>query len=394
MNCWEERTHCPSRIGAVLRCLSGRGYQRMTNSLRRLAAALRMGAVAACMIGVGVSGIPAHAAGGEAAKKVQSGKPQAGKPAKSQAASKSAPKAAAKSVSSKPAVKKAKKTSAKPATKKPAKAATSAKAPSRKAIAAKPAVKKSAAAGATPAKKVAVASTPVKAPGAATAGRGLAAASPFGLKAPEAALVDSLWGLAPRLDKRVLGKAVAAMQCATSSGLPAAQRLAVIDFSLPSSVPRLWIFDLEQRKLVMEELVAHGQKSGDDLATRFSNRVGSHQSSIGLFRTGESYFGEHGYALRMDGLEPGVNDKARERAIVVHAADYVDPSWIARQGRIGRSQGCPAVRPEVAQQVVDSLKDGQFMFSYYPDQRWLASSPYLNCEPRRVAQIIAPLRGS
>lgn len=184
------------------------------------------------------------------------------------------------------------------------------------------------------------------------------------------------------------------MQCATSSGLPAAQRLAVIDFSLPSSVPRLWIFDLEQRKLVLEELVAHGQKSGDDLATRFSNRVGSHQSSIGLFRTGESYFGEHGYALRMDGLEPGINDNARERAIVVHAADYVDPAWIARQGRIGRSQGCPAVRPEIAQQVVDSLKDGQFMFSYYPDPNWLTSSPYLNCEPRRVAAIIAPLRGS
>src|SRR3546814_6085862 len=78
----------------------------------------------------------------------------------------------------------------------------------------------------------------------------------------------------------------------------------------------------------------------------------------------------------MDGLEPGINDRARERAIVIHPAAYVNPSWIATQGRIGRSQGCPAVRPEVARMVVDSLKGGQFMFSWYPDQQWLQSSAY------------------
>jgi len=207
-------------------------------------------------------------------------------------------------------------------------------------------------------------------------------------------LADSLAHQAPALERKVLDLAVAAMQCAVNNGMNSADRLAVIDFSLPSSVPRLWIFDLQTRALVLEELVAHGQNSGDNFATDFSNTVGSYQSSIGLFRTQESYFGRHGYSLRMDGLEPGINDKARERAIVIHAADYVDPEWIERQGRIGRSQGCPAVRPEVAQQVVDSLKGGQFMFSYYPDQAWLEGSAYLNCEPRRVAAIIAPLRGS
>ena len=129
-------------------------------------------------------------------------------------------------------------------------------------------------------------------------------------------------------------------------------------------------------------------------ATEFSNVVGSHQSSIGLFRTQESYFGRHGYSLRLDGLEPGVNDKARERAIVIHAADYVDPEWVSRQGRIGRSQGCPAVRPEIAQEVVDQLKGGQFMFSYFPDQQWLENSAYLNCQPERVASYIAPLKGA
>lgn len=208
------------------------------------------------------------------------------------------------------------------------------------------------------------------------------------------ALEDLLSDAAPALDRQVLGKAVAAMQCATRNGVAPAQRLAVIDFSLPSSVPRLWIFDLERRTLVLEELVAHGQNSGEDMATSFSNVVGSYQSSIGLFRTQESYFGRHGYSLRMDGLEPGINDKARERAIVVHAADYVDPEWIVRQGRIGRSQGCPAVRPEVAEQVVDSLKDGQFMFAYYPDPEWLTSSAYLNCEPQRIAAIRESRPGS
>jgi hypothetical protein len=204
----------------------------------------------------------------------------------------------------------------------------------------------------------------------------------------ERELLERLSSEAPALQKDVLKRAVAAMQCAVNSGMESAERLAVIDFSLPSSEPRLWIFDLAKQTLLLEDFVAHGQKSGDNYATHFSNILGSHQSSIGLFRTQESYYGRHGYSLRMDGLEPGVNDRARDRAIVIHAADYVDPAWIERQGRIGRSQGCPAVRPEIVEVVVDSLKGGQFMFKYYPDQEWLASSTYLNCQPSQVAAII------
>jgi hypothetical protein len=206
-------------------------------------------------------------------------------------------------------------------------------------------------------------------------------------------VVDSLSRIAPTLNVQVLTHAVAAMQCAVNNGAKPAQRLAVIDFSLPSSERRLWIFDLQQRRLLLKEFVAHGMKSGENHASRFSNVLGSHQSSIGLFRTAESYSGKHGYSLRMDGLEPGVNDLARERAIVIHPADYVNPAWIATQGRIGRSQGCPAVRPEVARMVVDSLKGGQFMFSWYPDQQWLQSSAYLNCKPARVAGILAAREG-
>lgn len=198
-------------------------------------------------------------------------------------------------------------------------------------------------------------------------------------------LSNSLIKAAPSLNNTVLSTALSAMQCALSNGADPAQRLAVIDFSLPSSEKRLWIFDLDSKQLVLHDFVAHGNRSGDNFATKFSNTNGSHQSSIGLFRTAESYQGKHGYSLRMDGLEPGINDRARERAIVIHPADYVNPAWIPRQGRIGRSQGCPAVRPEIARTVVDKLKGGQFMFSWYPDQKWLQSSIYLNCRTKQVA---------
>jgi len=198
-------------------------------------------------------------------------------------------------------------------------------------------------------------------------------------------LYSSLARTAPELNPDVLKRALSAMQCAVGNGIERSERLAVIDYSMPSTARRLWIFDLRQKKLVLRDLVAHGQKSGENFATQFSNREGSYQSSLGLFRTQESYEGAHGYSLRMDGLEPGFNDRARDRAIVIHAADYVSPLWSKREGRIGRSQGCPAVRPQVARQVVDKLKDGQFMFSWYPDQHWLKSSAYLNCKPRQMA---------
>lgn len=201
-------------------------------------------------------------------------------------------------------------------------------------------------------------------------------------------LLNSLSHAAPELNPQALKSALSAMQCAVNNGAERAQHLAVIDYSQPSTARRLWIFDLNKKKLVLRDLVAHGQKSGENFATQFSNSEGSFQSSLGLFRTQESYNGSHGYSLRMDGLEPGINDRARERAIVIHAADYVNPLWSERQGRIGRSLGCPAVRPQVARKVVDKLKDGQFMFAWYPDQRWLKSSAFLNCQPRVVASLV------
>jgi hypothetical protein len=202
-------------------------------------------------------------------------------------------------------------------------------------------------------------------------------------------LFDGLTRAAPGLDRQVLEHALAAMQCALKHGAEPAQRLAVIDYAQPSTARRLWIFDLQQQRLLLNDLVAHGRMSGENLATRFSNTQDSHQSSLGLFRAAESYSGKHGYSLRMDGLEPGVNDRARERAIVIHAASYVDPRLAKTQGRIGRSLGCPAVRPQVARTVVDQLKGGQFIFAWYPDQGWLQSSAYLNCPSRQGEAVVA-----
>ncbi len=202
-------------------------------------------------------------------------------------------------------------------------------------------------------------------------------------------LLSKLSHAAPELNPQALKSALSAMQCAVNNGAKQAQHLAVIDFSQPSTARRLWIFDLNRKTLVLRDLVAHGKESGENFATSFSNTEGSNQSSLGLFSTQESYVGSHGYSLRMDGLEPGINDQARERAIVIHPADYVNPQWSKTQGRIGRSLGCPAVRPQVARKVVDKLKNGQFMFAWYPDKRWLQSSAYLNCQPRQVASIVS-----
>lgn len=192
--------------------------------------------------------------------------------------------------------------------------------------------------------------------------------------------------LAPAADPEVLDLAMAAVRCAQAEGVGrTAQRLAVIDYSRSSLRPRLWVFDLASRKLLYKELVAHGQGSGGNRPTHFSNADGSHASSLGLFVTGSTYTGHNGYSLRMDGLEPGVNDAAMARAIVMHGAAYVNEASGRQMGRLGRSWGCPALRKEVAKPIIDVMKNGQFVFSYYPDQAWLAHSALLHCAASHMA---------
>ena len=201
-------------------------------------------------------------------------------------------------------------------------------------------------------------------------------------------LLARLAANAPGLDTKVLDMAPQARTCAAAYGdIEGDSRLAVIDYSMPSTEKRLWVFDLASGDVVFNEHVAHGQGSGGNMTTAFSNDDGSHQTSLGLFRTAETYHGGNGYSMRMDGLDAGYNDNARDRLIVMHGADYVNPAATASLGRLGRSWGCPAVRRAVAQDMIDLLKDGQLLFSYYPEQDWIDSSRFLNCD--RVDAIAA-----
>ncbi len=202
-----------------------------------------------------------------------------------------------------------------------------------------------------------------------------------GVRAAQPILADRLAAEAPAANPKVLALAARAAECARKQGvLDGFRHLAVIDYSLPSTQPRLWVFDLERSRLMFQELVAHGRNTGDAKAERFSNTEGSHMSSIGLFKTLQPYYGSNGYSLRLSGLDPGFNDNALARAIVMHGAPYVSQAIAERLGRLGRSWGCPALRPEIARTVIDTLKGGALLFAYYPDRKWLTESPYFQCD--------------
>jgi hypothetical protein len=181
------------------------------------------------------------------------------------------------------------------------------------------------------------------------------------------------------IDPKVFALALESASSAVARGLaPAPATLTVIDYSIPSTRPRMWVFDVRSHTLLFQELVSHGRGSGKTMATSFSNTAESNMTSLGLFRTGETYVGHNGYSLRLDGLERGVNDRARDRAIVIHGAPYVNAATAKANGYLGRSLGCPAVRPEVARKLIDTVKGGGLLFAYYPDQTWLNSSSLLD----------------
>jgi hypothetical protein len=186
----------------------------------------------------------------------------------------------------------------------------------------------------------------------------------FQVKADDVALITKL---APNIRPGVIEEAVGAMQCAQSRGVGvAARRLAIIDYTVPSRQPRLWVVDLEAQKLLFKEHVAHGRKSGFDIPTAFSDRYGSHQTSLGLFYTDVTYPGGNGYSLKLHGLSKGFNQSAMRRLIVMHGAPYVDPEAANTMGRLGRSLGCPAVRVDIAKPMIDALKGGNFIYAHGP----------------------------
>jgi hypothetical protein len=217
----------------------------------------------------------------------------------------------------------------------------------------------------------------------------LAFAAPMRAADSSDGLVASLVTQAPGLRADVLKLALAAATRAEEKGLvPRRDLLTVIDYSLPSSQPRLFCFDLNAHRLLFRELVAHGKGSGGDVANFFSNSPGSLATSLGLFVTADTYNGGNGYSLRLRGLEEGVNDMAWDRAIVMHGASYVSQEAVKVLGRLGRSWGCPAVRPEISQKIIDTIRGGSPVFAYYPDKSWLSSSAFLRTVTGAVANAL------
>lgn len=159
---------------------------------------------------------------------------------------------------------------------------------------------------------------------------------------------------------------------------PSKELLSICDFSLSANKKRLWIIDMEHLKLLVNDFVAHGQGTGEEFATDFSNKENSHQSSLGFYVTGITYNGQHGLSLYLHGLDQGYNSAAYERSIVMHGANYVSEDFIAKNQRLGRSWGCPAISSAIAPKVIDLAKDSTCMFIYYPDPAYLSTAYWLN----------------
>ena len=150
--------------------------------------------------------------------------------------------------------------------------------------------------------------------------------------------------------------------------------ISIVDFSLPSSKKRLFIIDVTTGKLLFNTFVSHGRNSGKEMATEFSNDINSFKSSLGFFVTGNTYSGEHGYSLRLEGMEEGINDNAYNRSIVMHAANYVNEKVVQVKGFLGRSLGCPAVPPTLHKAIINTIKDGSCLFLYSPDSSYLSKT--------------------
>lgn len=150
--------------------------------------------------------------------------------------------------------------------------------------------------------------------------------------------------------------------------------LTIIDFSLSSTKDRMWVIDMVNKKVILQTLVSHGIKSGKEFAKSFSNQNESNKSSLGFYLTGETYIGKHGISLKLDGLEFGLNDKARERAVVIHGAEYVSKKLANKQGYLGRSQGCPAVATAIAPKLIQTIKNKSVLFIYHPTRMYVNKS--------------------
>lgn len=150
--------------------------------------------------------------------------------------------------------------------------------------------------------------------------------------------------------------------------------LTIVDFSLSSKEERMWVIDMNTKQILLQSLVAHGRNSGFEFADNFSNQSESYKSSLGFYLTGEVYQGKHGTSLRLDGMEYGINNNARDRAVVIHGADYASKDFVKAHGRLGRSQGCPAVPYSVHKELISTIKNKSVLFIYHPSRNYVAKS--------------------
>lgn len=160
--------------------------------------------------------------------------------------------------------------------------------------------------------------------------------------------------------------------------------LTICDFSLSSNLKRMWVIDLTKKKVLFNTLVAHGQGTGEEFAQHFSNTHDSHQSSLGFYTTGETYAGSNGYSLKLHGQDGMFNSNAFDRAIVIHAAEYVCDDYARANKRIGRSHGCPALPVDIAPKVIDKIKEGNCLFIYYPSKKYLTTSHWITSRLRSL----------
>jgi len=179
------------------------------------------------------------------------------------------------------------------------------------------------------------------------------------------------------ISPQALAYALKAYYHAKDQGIIHNDKLTVVDYSISSTKPRMWVFDMKQHVLKFKDYVTHGSESGFDQTTSFSNRPGSHKSSLGTFLTSTTYTGKDGYSLHLKGLERGINDNAARRAIVVHGAHYATAEFAKSHGWLGRSWGCFAVSKSHARPLIDTIKEGSLIFAYYPEFFWLHHSSFL-----------------
>ena len=190
--------------------------------------------------------------------------------------------------------------------------------------------------------------------------------------------INQFRGKATGLNPKALQLGLEAYSKARQEGLDKQQILTIVDYTKPSTARRLWVLDLNTHTVLFNDYVAHGQNSGGNYANTFSDRPESLESSLGVFLTASTYEGKHGYSLRIKGLEKGFNDRAESRDIVFHRADYATAQFAQAHGRLGRSWGCFAVSPAIADSLIHTIKNGTLVFAYYPDPSWLSKSQFLS----------------